>query len=129
MAMLLRWLALAIFLASVVGSNSAGAADQRYSLDGLSVYSDLNFSDEAGDYYGLQIVFVRSYKSEKVLWRSAAGKLDEPLLLDAVKTRNGYKVIVPDDDDSFGEWLLTITGTTLKAVGPRGLKFNLKKRL
>jgi hypothetical protein len=125
----LKRFVLAIVLALVVGSSNAGAADQRNSLDGLSVYSDLNFSGEAGDYYGLQIVFVRSYKGEKVLWRSAAGKLDEPMLLDVVKIRNSYKVIVPEGSDDFGEWLLTMTGTTLKAVGPRGLKFNLTKRL
>src|SRR5437660_1742081 len=112
-------------------TSAAYAASERHSYAGLGVYSDLNFNKKESEYYGLQIImisYIVSYNAgQKVLWRSAAGKLNPPVLLDVAKVGSTFKVVVPKeyDPDFFGEWSLTASGTTLYAIGPRNLKFDL----
>jgi hypothetical protein len=94
---------------------------------GLRTYSDMNFNKLEGEFYGLQVVIVPYSGGQKILWRSGGGKLDPPLLLDAVKEGNGWKIVVPENSDFFGEWTLSFDRKTLRAIGPRGLQFDLKE--
>lgn len=116
-----------LFITSIV----LASADERHSYAGLSVYSDLNFVAIEGEYYGLQIIIVPYVQGvdrrEKLLWRSAGGRLDEPLLLDVTRVGNTLKVHVPKENDFSGEWTLMFKGRALHASGPRGFQFDLLK--
>ena len=121
-----------LFMIVLLAMNPARATEPANNSDaGLGIYSDLSFNAGEGERYGLQIVLIRYLTgytpAEKILWRSAAGKLNAPLLLDVKKVGDTLKVIVPNDDDFFGEWSLNVKGPILYAFGPRGLKFNLVK--
>jgi hypothetical protein len=119
---------LVIFLSA---ATEFAEADERYSYGGLAIFSDLALNATEGEFYGLQIAIVPYDSSggvgQKVLWRSAGGKLDAPLLLDAIKVGDTFKVHVPEENDSAGDWTLSVKGNFMAAVGPRGLKFNLKR--
>jgi hypothetical protein len=94
---------------------------------GMRVYSGMNVIKTEGEFSGLQVAIVPYSRGLKALWRSGNGRLDPPLLLDVVKEGRTMKVVVPDDNDMFGEWILTPDGNVLHARGPRDLHFDLKE--
>jgi hypothetical protein len=110
---------------------AAHAADEGNSAARLTIYSDMNFIENEGEFSGLQIVLVPYYDGEKsrrkILWRSAGPFLKPPLLLEAVQEGKSFKVLVPQESDDAGAWTLTLRGNVFDAAGPGGLKYSLKK--
>lgn len=94
---------------------------------GMRVYSQMNYTPSEGEFYGLQVAIVPYSKGQKILWRSGSGRLDEPLLLDAVGNGDVLKVVVPEENDQFGEWTLSQDGKVIHARGPRDLHFDLRE--
>jgi hypothetical protein len=105
------------------------AKDSTTNITGIRLYSSMSFVKTEGEFYGLEIVLVPYSRGLKVLWRSGSGRLDPPLLLDAIQETNQVKVIVPETNDLFGEWTLSQNGRLLHAKGPRDLHFDLKEHI
>lgn len=124
--MLTRILALAILMLIVTSTASHAANNDELTI-GLRIYSGMNFVKAEGEYYGLQIVVVPYFRGQKILWRSGSGHLESPLLLDVVREGKKMKVVVPEGDDNFGEWILSQDGKILHAQGPRDLHFDLRE--
>jgi hypothetical protein len=117
------WILALLLLAPSLTDAASAPKSRAY----LSIYTDLNYIEEAGEFYGLQVVIVPYTGGTKILWRSGSGKIETPLLLEANKIGGAYKVTVPEDESDHGEWTLTMVGNVLHAVGPRGLKFDLRE--
>ena len=94
---------------------------------GLKVYSGMNYIKGEDEYYGLQIVIVPYSQGQKILWRSGNGRLDPPLLLDVSQEGKDMLVTLPEGDDNYGEWVLSLKGKMLRARGPRDLHFDLRE--
>lgn len=103
------------------------ARDQSNSAAQMHIYSGLNYTEGEGEYYGLQIAMVPFKGGQKILWRSAGGYLDEPILLNGVTKGGVITVQVPNDRDDAGTWTLRMQKDGIHADGPRGLKFKLKE--
>jgi hypothetical protein len=122
-----RRLFVALLAFLLLGENAVRAADEGNSPAGLTVYSDLNFIETEREFVGLQVAIVPFHDGQKLLWRSAGPFLNTPLLLDVVMVGNALRVVVPDEDDDAGVWNLSLKGNVLYAVGPKGLKYSLKR--
>jgi hypothetical protein len=123
---------LVLMTLSPSGEGAVQAADAGNSPAGLTVYSDMNFIELEGEFVGLQIALIPYNKGgeptrNKVLWRAAGPFLDTPLLLDAVQNGKTLTVVVPEGDETAGTWTLTLKGNVFDAVGPRSLKYKLKR--
>jgi hypothetical protein len=94
---------------------------------GIRMYAEMSFNKVEGEYYGVQVVIVPYYQGLKVLWRTASGRVNAPLLLDAVRENSIIKITVPESSDDFGEWKLSVEGNVLRAQGPRDLHFELRE--
>jgi hypothetical protein len=104
------------------------AEDVFVKLGGVRVYSNVSYIPSEGEFVGDQIMIIPSNDGEKVLWRTASGEFDAPMLLDAIKQGPELiKVQVPNSVIFAGEWTLEIRGTLLYATGPKGVKFSLKQ--
>jgi hypothetical protein len=104
--------------------NGAGLADDAFvKLGGMRIYSSLSYEPTEGDFSGEQIVAIPSSDGEKILWRTANGVFDPPLLLDVVKQGDLFKVKHPES----GEWTFQIKGAFLEGVSSRGVKLRLKQ--
>jgi hypothetical protein len=93
-------------------------------------YSNMGFNKELGETYGLEISIVPYSGGEKVLWRSAEGSLDEPILVDGLEENSEILVKVPDRSGRIVEWKIKERGSyatvsslndtfTLKSVSGR----------
>jgi hypothetical protein len=91
------------------------------------VYSAMNFIENEREFVGLQVAVIPYRDGQKLLWRSAGPFLNVPLLLDVVLVGDTLKVVVPDGDEDAGVWNFSLKGNVLYAVGPKGLKYSLKK--
>lgn len=119
----MRFLTCAVF-AVMIGSQAASAADKLW---GLEIFSQVDANDLEGEYNGLQVIAIPSTEGVTVLWRSANGGFDAPLLLHAQRIGNSLLLNVPDGNQLHGPWKLTLVGSVLVASGPRDLHFRLKK--
>ena len=122
----------ALILSLMTGRQAARAADQVNSPAGLVVYSNMNYIELEAEFSGLQVALVPYFDGEKghrkVLWRSAGPFLNTPLLLDATEEGKTLKILVPQESELAGAWMLTLKGNVMDAVGPGGhLKYSLKK--
>lgn len=93
----------------------------------IKIYSKMDYIENESEFYGIQIAIINYEKGIKVLWQSGNGKLANPLLLDSSLEGNNLNIIVPESDENHGEWTLTFNEKSIKATGPRDLKFILKK--
>jgi len=118
-------IALALLIICAVGVTCAGNADSL--LGDISVYSNLTFNREEGDVSGDQILIIPSHGGKKVLWRTADGAYNPPLLLDAAEEGGFLRVVVPSTVGWSGEWTLEIKGRTLVVKGPKGVVLRLKQ--
>jgi hypothetical protein len=113
---------MAIGLACLV--SGAALADETFvKLGGLAIFSSLSYEPTERDFSGEQIVVVPSGDGEKLLWRTANGVFDPPLLLDVVKQGGLFKVKHPES----GEWTFQVKGTFLEGVSSKGVKIRLKQ--
>ena len=117
-------LALFIVLSSVASGNARQVNDPAA---GLWAYSHLELNELEGEYNGLQVVIVPYDGGISVLWRSANGSFDKPLLLDARRNANTLTVVVPQSNQLSGTWTLAVQEKSMVAEGPRGLHFKLSR--
>jgi hypothetical protein len=100
------------------------AADRA---SGLQIFSAIEYNGLEGESNGLQIIFVPYRAGVMILWRTASGGFDKPLLLSASHSGNSFKVVVPEPDDLAGEWTLTLKSGVVNASGPRELHYELRQ--
>lgn len=123
-----RWLSVlaAMTLATSALAADAGAipAEQR-----LRTFSSIAFNREAGDFYGLEVTFVPFTSGTHVLWRVASGRIQEPLLLEAIPQGGSkWSVRMPSNGDVPGKWMLTEKAQVLTAKAPTGVVERLRRR-
>lgn len=116
-----------LFCLSLFFFSATASADQANSVAGAEVYSAMSLIAEEGEFYGVQIILIPFGNGNKVLWREGDGQLAPPILLDPVRTKEGFCVTVPDAYQQFGVWNLKVDGSMIHADGPRSLHFDLKK--
>lgn len=110
----------------IFGGAASMAAAEKGGPVGLEVYSALNYTEEAGEFYGSQVTIVPYTGGKKILWREAGPRIEPPLLLDLVYEGKTMKFKVLESSDSFGEWVLIPKKGGMILRGPRGLTFDLK---
>ena len=104
-------------------SGAAFADDAFVKLGGMRVFSSLSYEPTERDFSGEQIVAIPSSDGEKILWRTANGVFDPPLLLDVVRQGDLFKVKHPES----GEWTFQLKGAFLEGVNSKGVKIRLKQ--
>jgi hypothetical protein len=113
------------FVAMILLNSPVSSQELSY---GLQFYSRIDHEKIEDEYNGLQIILIPySNGGAMILWRSANGAFDEPLLLPASKRGEALFVDVPNSNQFSGRWKLVVVGKSIRAVGPRGIRIVLKE--
>jgi hypothetical protein len=105
----------------------ARASDLKHETGGIQIYSDLGYLSSESEFYGLQVVLIPDFFGGKILWRSADGHINPPILLNGQLLNGKIRVTIPEGNDDSGEWVLSFRGDQMIAEGPRGLHFEMHR--
>ncbi len=91
-------------------------------------YSSIQYSPDAGDVVGLEVILVPYTGGTRVLWRMASGRIEEPVLLSPRFEGKKILVDVPSENGPTVTWVLLLKGAVLTASSPNGDTYRLQKR-
>ena len=121
-----RWLIAAVV--AVLCGSTVQAADRVPVVPPLRTFSSIAWSPEAHEWFGLEITFVPHTGGTYVLWRVAGGRIEAPLLLQAILDGRFWTVEMPsnDIDTPGGAWRIEERAREAIAKSPTGGAFRMR---
>src|SRR5947207_14965406 len=102
-----------------VAAVSAGLAS-AHSVP-LSIYASMAVNELEGEYNGLEVALLFYNGRTEVLWWSANGSLEKPLLIETRRAGTALTLSVPEGNQLHGNWRLELHQHFIQADGPRDL--------